>query len=119
MIDPMRLSQVVSHALSNAIRFSHPDGAVAVRARAQGTREFVVEVEDHGVGIAAADLPRLFTPFHQLSQGLARTHEGAGLGLALTRRVVEAMGGTVDVASTPGVGSVFTFTLPREAPEGG
>lgn len=117
MIDAMRLSQVVSHALSNAIRFSHPDGAVAVRARAQGTREFVVEVEDHGVGIAPADLPRLFTPFHQLSQGLARTHEGAGLGLALTRRVVEAMGGSVGVASTPGVGSVFTFTLPRMAAE--
>ena len=116
MVDPMRLSQVLSHALSNAVRFSHAGGAVAVRARAQGTREFLVEVEDHGVGIAPEDLPRLFTPFHQLSEGLARTHQGAGLGLALTRRLVEAQGGTVTVASTPGVGSVFTFTLPRTPP---
>ena len=119
MIDPMRLSQAMSHALSNAIRFSHAGGAVAVRARAVGTREVVVDVEDHGVGIAPADLPRLFTPFQQLSQGLARTHEGAGLGLALTRRVMEAMGGSIGVASTPGVGSVFTFTLPRVMPEAG
>ncbi len=113
MIDPMRLSQVLSHALSNAIRFSHAGGAVAVRARAQGTREFIVEVQDHGVGVAPEDLPRLFTPFHPLSEGLARTHAGAGLGLALAQRLVQAQGGSVAVASTPGTGSVFTFTFPR------
>ncbi len=113
-IDPMRLSQAVSHTLSNAIRFSHPGGRVTLRARVAGPNEVVVEVEDHGVGIAAEDMPRLFTPFRQLSEGLARKHTGAGLGLALTRRLAQALGGTVDVASTPGVGSVFSFTLPRE-----
>jgi light-regulated signal transduction histidine kinase (bacteriophytochrome) len=59
------------------------------------------------------DIPRLFTPFRQVSEGLARTHQGAGLGLALTRRLVQAQGGTLTVTSTPGVGSVFSFTLPR------
>ena len=115
VVDPMRLSQAVSHTLSNAIRFSHAGGRVTLRARAHAADTVVVEVEDHGVGIAADQMPRLFTPFRQLSEGLARQHQGAGLGLALTRRLVQALGGTVAVASTPGVGSVFTFTLPRDA----
>ena len=114
VVDPMRLSQAVSHALSNAVRFSHPGGRVTLRARAHGADEVVVEVEDRGVGIAAEDMPRLFLPFRQLSEGLARTHQGAGLGLALTHRLVQALGGAVAVTSTPGVGSVFSFTLPRE-----
>ena len=113
VIDPMRLAQVVSHYLSNAIRFSHAGGHVALRAHALGAREFRVEVEDHGIGIAPEDLPRLFTPFRQLSEGLAKTHQGAGLGLALARRLVQAQGGVVDVESRPGAGSVFSFTLPR------
>lgn len=113
LIDPTRLAQIVSHLLSNATRFSHPGGHVTLRARAVGTREFRVEVEDAGIGIAAADLPRLFMPFRQLSEGLTKTHPGAGLGLALARRLVEAQGGTVAVESTPGVGSLFSFTLPR------
>ena len=113
VIDPMRLSQVVSHTLSNAIRFSHAGGRVALRARTHGDDEFQVEVEDHGIGIAADAMPRLFLPFRQVSEGLARTHQGTGLGLALTRRLVQAQGGTVEVTSTPDVGSVFSFTLPR------
>ena len=115
LIDSMRLSQVVSHLLSNAIRFSHAGGRVTLRAQAHGADEFSVEVEDRGIGIAREDLPRLFTPFRQLSEGLSKTHGGTGLGLALTRRLVEAQGGSVAVRSTAGVGSVFSFTLPRVA----
>ena len=115
VIDPMRLSQVVSHLLSNAIRFSHAGGRVTLRANASGADEFRVDVQDRGIGIAPADLPRLFTPFRQLSEGLAKTHGGTGLGLALTRRLVEAQGGRVAVRSMPAVGSVFSVTLPRFA----
>ncbi len=119
VIDPMRLAQVVAQLLSNAIRFSHSGGRVALRAQAQGAHEFVVAVHDEGIGIAADQLAHLFTPFRQLSEGLARTHGGAGLGLALVRRIVHAQGGTVQVASTPGAGSVFTVTLPRVQADGG
>ena len=115
VIDPMRLSQVVAHLLSNAIRFSRAGGRVTLRARATGVDQFRVDVEDQGIGIAPEDLPRLFTPFRQLSEGLVRTHGGTGLGLALTRRLVEAQGGSVAVRSTPGAGSVFSVTLPRFA----
>jgi len=115
VVDPMRLSQVVSHLLSNAIRFSRAGGRVTLRAREAGADRFCVDVEDGGIGIAPEDLPRLFTPFSQLSEGLAKTHGGAGLGLALARRLVEAQGGSMAVRSTPGVGSVFSLTLPRFA----
>ena len=110
-IDPMRLSQVVSQCLSNAIRFSHAGGQVALRAHAIDERRFRVEVQDHGVGIAPERLPHLFTALRQPGEGPARKQPG--LGLALTRRLVEAMDGSIAVTSTPGVGSVFTVTLPR------
>jgi PAS domain S-box-containing protein len=113
LIDPMRLAQVVSHLLSNAIRFSHRGGRIELRARALDEHEFLVEVEDRGTGIQPKDLPHLFTPFRQLNEGLARPHQGAGLGLALARRLVEAQGGTMAVRSLPGVGSTFSVTLPR------
>lgn len=112
-IDPMRLSQVVSQCLFNAIRFSHAGGLVELRAQAVDERSFRVEVQDHGVGIAPERLPHLFAALRQPGEGPARTQPG--LGLALTRRLVEAMDGSIAVASTPGVGSVFAVTLPRAA----
>ena len=99
--------------LSNAIKFTPAGGQVTVRARAAGSDRFRLEVEDTGIGIAAADLPRLFVEFQQLDAGHAREHQGTGLGLALTRRLVEAQGGVVGVTSTPGVGSVFHVVLGR------
>jgi PAS domain S-box-containing protein len=112
-IDPMRFSQLVSQLLSNAIRFSREGGRVTLRAHTHGAHGFAVQVRDEGIGIAGEDLPQLFTPFRQLSEGLTKTHGGAGLGLALAHRIATALGGTIDVASTPGVGSVFSLTLPR------
>ena len=113
VVDPMRLSQVVSHCLHNAIRFSRVGGRVELRAQGLDERSFRVEVRDHGIGIAPERLPHLFTALRQPGEGPSRTQQG--LGLALARRLVEAMDGTIAVASTPGVGSVFTLTLPREA----
>ncbi len=87
---------------------------MAVRARPQGPLHFRMEVEDNGIGIAADDLPRLFVEFQQLDAGYNKQHQGTGLGLALTRRLVEAQGGSVGVRSEPGRGSVFHLVLARD-----
>ncbi|MEX8517818.1 MAG: ATP-binding protein [Leptothrix sp. (in: b-proteobacteria)] len=115
VLDPLRLKQVLANYLSNAIKFTPERGHVTVSARAEGTEQVRIEVADTGIGIAAADLPRLFTEFQQLSVGTTKTHPGIGLGLALTRRLVEAQGGTVGVSSMAGEGSVFWLLLPQVA----
>jgi len=115
LLDPARLKQVLYNYLSNAIKFTPEGGSVMLRARAEGAEGLRIEVEDSGIGIAAADLPRLFTEFLQLDAGYSKQHQGTGLGLALTRRLVEAQGGSVGVRSAVGVGSVFHLLLPRHA----
>ncbi len=112
-LDPSRLKQVLYNYLSNAIKFTAEGGKVTVRAWAQGAEHFRLEVGDTGIGIAAADLSRLFTEFQQLDTGFSKQHEGTGLGLALTRRLVQAQGGSVGVCSTLGRGSVFYLVLNR------
>ena len=112
-LDVSRLKQVLYNLLSNAVKFTSAGGQVTVRAFAQGPDHFRLEVEDNGIGIAADDLPKLFIEFQQLDVGYSKKHEGTGLGLALTRRLVEAQGGTVGVESTLGVGSVFYAVLNR------
>ena len=115
VIDPNRFKQVLYNYLSNALKFTPDGGRVTVRLVADGARLFRLEVEDTGVGIAPDDLGRLFVEFQQLEGGSGKRHQGTGLGLALTRRLVEAQGGAVGVRSTPGKGSVFHATLPRQA----
>ncbi len=113
MLDPARLKQVLYNYLSNAIKFTELGGQVTVRAMGQGAEHFRLEVQDTGIGISAADLPRLFTEFQQLDAGYDKQHQGTGLGLALTRRLVQAQGGSVGVQSTLGVGSLFYVVLNR------
>ena len=112
-LDPARLKQVLYNYLSNAIKFTAEGGQVTVRATGQGPEHFRVEVEDTGIGIAASDLPRLFVEFQQLDAGYGKQHQGTGLGLALTRRLVHAQGGQVGVCSTAGAGSTFHVLLNR------
>ena len=114
-VDPIRLRQVLYNYLSNAVKFTPAGGRITVRTRAEGEDRFRVEVEDTGPGIAEQDLERLFVEFQQLDEGFTRKHQGTGLGLALTKRLVEAQGGSVGVRSTPGQGSVFHLVLPRRA----
>jgi signal transduction histidine kinase len=113
-LDPMRLKQVLYNFLSNAIKFTPEGGRVALRVRADGDERFVVEVEDNGIGIRADDVHRLFIEFQQLDASTAKKAAGSGLGLALTKRLVEAQGGAVGVRSVFGSGSTFFAILPRQ-----
>jgi signal transduction histidine kinase len=116
-LDPMRFRQVLGALLSNAIKFSRDGQRIAVRAESLETHSIKVTVDDHGPGIADIDLPRLFKPFTQIDAGLDRAFDGAGLGLALVKQLVESQGGSVGVQSTLGVGSTFHFTLPMSKPD--
>lgn len=111
--DPAKLKQVLYNYLSNAIKFTPEDGRVTIRVRAEAEDEVRVEVEDNGIGIPAADIAKLFVEFQQLDASTGKRYAGTGLGLALTRRIVEAQGGRVGVRSVPGEGSVFFVVMPR------
>jgi len=113
-VDPRMLKQVLYNYLSNALKFTPEGGRVAMRILPEGEDRFRVEVEDTGIGIKRADMSRLFVEFQQLDSSSAKRYPGTGLGLALTKRIVEAQGGTVGVTSVPGRGSTFTAVLPRE-----
>ncbi len=112
-LDPARFKQVLYNYLSNALKFTPEGGRVTVRARSEGTDRLRVEVEDSGAGIAPGDITSLFTEFVQLHPRAARKLGGTGLGLALTKRLVEAQGGSVGVTSEIGKGSLFFAVLPR------
>jgi len=115
VLDPGKLKQVLYNYVSNAIKFTPERGRVTIRALGDGPEAVRFEVEDTGVGIREEDLPRLFTEFEQIEAKLADRPEGTGLGLAVTKRLVEAQGGTVGVRSTLGHGAVFFAILPRVA----
>ncbi|WP_438030733.1 ATP-binding protein [Sorangium sp. So ce233] len=111
--DEKRLTQVLLNLLRNAIKFTAA-GTVTLRVEAGDTedqrRRILFHVDDTGPGIAATDLGRIFEPFEQAGDGGVRA-EGAGLGLAISRRIIEQMGGTISVRSAPGAGSTFTVAL--------
>ena len=111
-LDRAKLKQVLYNFLSNAIKFTPDHGSVAVRVAPDRGQTFRIEVEDTGIGIAAEELPHLFADFQQLDAGSTKKYQGTGLGLSLTKRIVEAQGGMVGVRSTPGVGSTFWAILP-------
>ena len=107
--DERRVRQVVFNLLSNAVKFTPPDGRIDVSARLDDG-QVEIEVADTGPGIATPDLETIFEEFEQASDG--RQAEGTGLGLPLSRRLVELHGGRLWVESEPGRGSTFRFTLP-------
>jgi PAS domain S-box-containing protein len=113
LLDASRLKQVLYNYVSNALKFTLEGGRVMVRVAADGPSSLRIEVEDTGIGIAASDMGRLFNEFQQLDSSAAKTHGGTGLGLALTKRLVEAQGGGVGATSELGKGSLFFAVLPR------
>lgn len=110
--DQSKLSQILRNFISNALKFT-PEGEVIVRAESGPHDTIVFRVTDTGVGIAKADQERIFEEFTQIDNELQRKSKGTGLGLPLTRKLAELLGGEVRVESEPGKGSTFTTILPR------
>lgn len=108
--DEASLTEVLVNLLNNAVKYSFPEGKVTVAVRSQD-RQVLVSVKDNGVGIAKEDLPHLFQDFSR-GQTQPPGTSGCGLGLAISRRIVEVHGGTISVESEPGKGSTFTISLP-------
>ena len=117
VLDPSRFKQVLYNFLSNAVKFTAAGGQVGVRVAREGESCFCLEVEDTGIGIEPAEIPLLFKEFQQLPNS-RKADQGTGLGLALTRTIVEAQGGKVGVRSQPGHGSVFSAVLPLDTTGG-
>jgi PAS domain S-box-containing protein len=114
-LDRQKFIQVLYNLLSNAVKFSDEGGEVGIdAARRDGALE--LRVRDRGIGIRREDLERLFVEFQQLDSGAARRFEGTGLGLALTKKLVEVQGGSIAVESERGQGSTFTVLLPLATP---
>ncbi len=108
--DPLRLQQVISNLLNNAIKFTHTGGIVLQAFVKDGYLAF--RVRDTGVGIPAKEITRLFDPFFQVGTGVQRNFQGTGLGLAICEKLINMMDGDIEVDSEPGMGSQFVVRIP-------
>ncbi len=108
--DRTRLKQILINLLSNAIKYNRPDGKVMVSCAPVGEERIRICVEDTGLGLSADKISQLFQPFNRLGQE-ANAEQGTGIGLVMTKRLAELMGGVIGVESTPGQGSVFWVEL--------
>jgi signal transduction histidine kinase len=111
--DPLRLQQVFANLLSNAIKYNRPAGRVEVGLRREANA-FAVSVTDQGKGLGESKIAQLFQPFNRLGAEFSKV-QGSGLGLVITRQLIERMGGALEVQSTPDIGSTFTVRIPRLA----
>ena len=115
VMDPDRIDQVMNNLINNAIKFSYPNTTITLRACVQD-QDVVISVQDQGQGIPAQEVDNLFTDFGRTSVRPTAGEKSTGLGLAIVKRIVELHGGRIWVESKVGVGSVFTFTLPKTIP---
>lgn len=115
--DPRKLRQVFINLIANAIKFTD-QGSITIRiAYDRSGGKISTAISDTGIGISEEDLPKIFEPFYQTESSGGRSTLGTGLGLAITRQFVERLGGTIQVSSYLGIGSIFTVVLPLEFPD--
>lgn len=114
--DRARFKQIVSHLLSNAVKFTPDNGKITIFAN-HNHQHIQLDVCDTGIGIKPEDMSNMFEVFRQLDSSYSRRYEGTGLGLALTKRLIELHGGRIWVKSEYGKGSTFSFTLPLKPPQ--
>jgi signal transduction histidine kinase len=112
--DPAKLTQILVNLLTNAVKFTKPGGRVRLKVAPQTGRGIIFRVEDTGIGMAVEQIPIAFQPFGQIDTGFARKYGGVGLGLPLTKRLVELHDGTIEIESEPGKGTVVIVRLPEE-----
>lgn len=112
-LDQQKVKQILYNLLSNAAKFTDEGGNIGVVAKPLDARYLQIKVIDSGIGIKPEDINRLFVEFQQLDSGADRQYQGTGLGLALTKRLVELMRGSIGVESAPGKGSTFNVKLPK------
>jgi PAS domain S-box-containing protein len=118
LADRPKVEQILMNLVTNAVKFTEAGGRVSVRHAGLEDR-VALEVSDTGMGIPADQLEDIFEPFTQPGRSLTSRHEGAGLGLAISRELARAMGGDISVTSEPGTGSTFRLTLPAAEPGAG
>jgi len=112
--DERKLKQILVNLLSNAVKFTDTGGEVTLRAWCRTDSGYVFQITDTGIGIAPEDIPKALLRFGQVGGALNRHYEGTGLGLPLTKALVELHGGTLDLQSEVGVGTTVTVRFPAE-----
>ena len=112
--DPAKLTQILVNLLSNAVKFTAPGGTVRLTIEQPLSQGITFRVEDTGIGMSPDQIPIALAPFGQVGNSLTRQHDGVGLGLPLTKRLVELHGGTIEIDSEPGKGTIASVPLPEE-----
>jgi signal transduction histidine kinase len=111
-VDERKLKQMILNLVSNAIKFTPARGEIGIAAFLAENGDLIVEITDNGIGIASDDIPRIMEPFVQVDAALDRKYTGTGLGLPLTKTLIELHGGSLKLDSTPGRGTIATLQLP-------
>lgn len=112
--DEVKLKQILLNLMTNAVKFTPPGGKITVKAWLSEHDGIVLQVIDTGIGIAMNDIPKVLAPFGQGESALARSHEGTGLGLPLTKRLIELHSGSMNLQSEASEGTTITVRFPRE-----
>jgi two-component system cell cycle sensor histidine kinase PleC len=112
--DPLRMKQIVLNLLSNAVKFTEPGGRVHLQASMRPTREVVLSIADTGIGMTSDEMKIALEPFRMIANAMTRKHEGTGLGLPLAKRLTEAHGASLEMQSSPGMGTVINIIFPHQ-----